>query len=91
MKKILLIAAFVALSGGSAFAGGNINLGVVSNTGFFNTGVIAQGGSDNHNTAMITNLGAGNVAGIEQGGYHNFNSAVSVQFGVGNASIITQN
>lgn len=92
MKKILLVAAFVALSGGSAFAGGfSSNHALVGNTGFFNTGAIEQGGWGNHNTATVTNLGAFNTGGIEQGGVHNWNSAATFQFGVGNGAFIIQN
>lgn len=90
MKKILLIAAFVALSSGSAFAG-NLNLALVGNTGFFNTGAIKQGGHDNFNFATVTNVGALNVAGISQGGSHNVNVANTFQFGVGNGAFIIQN
>lgn len=90
MKKILLIAAFVALSGGSAFAG-NLNLALVGQTGFGNISVVDQGGNHNVNSASVGQLGGGNLTGIEQGGSHNINHAVSFQFGFGNASIISQN
>lgn len=91
MKKILLVAAFVALSGGSAFAASNHNNALVGNLGFFNVTEVVQGGSHNYNNALAVNVGAGNVAGIQQGGLRNVNNAASFQFGIGNGSIITQN
>ncbi|MGA3304098.1 MAG: hypothetical protein ABSC72_12530 [Methylovirgula sp.] len=93
MKKILLIAALVAVSGSSAFAG-SINYARVYNTGFFNVGSVVQGGGYHTiNTATVTNFGAGNVAGIKQLGDGPFtvNNAATFQFGVGNGAFILQN
>lgn len=92
MMKIFFVAAFVALSGGSAFAGSsNHNNALVGNLGFFNTTMVTQGGRHNTNNALAVNVGAGNIAGIQQAGHYNHNNAASFQFGVGNGSLIIQN
>lgn len=92
MKKLLLVSAFVALSTSAAFAGAfNTNNAFVGQLGFFNTGVVEQGGFASRNNALIGQVGAGNVSGIQQGGAFNHNNAATLQFGFGNGAIITQN
>ena len=61
MKKLLLVSAFVALSTSAAFAGAlNSNNAFVGQLGFFNAGVVEQGGFHSTNNALIGQVGAGN-------------------------------
>ena len=92
MKKLLFVSAFVAFSSSAAFAGGNLNNAFVGQLGFFNTGVVEQGGGFHSvNNALIGQVGGGNVSGIQQGGTFNHNNAATLQFGIENGAIITQN
>ena len=69
----------------------NSNNAFVGQLGFFNAGVVEQGGFHSTNNALIGQVGAGNNSGIQQGGAFNHNNAATIQFGVGNGAIITQN
>jgi hypothetical protein len=94
MKKLLITATVILLSGTSAFAGphyyfptGNGNFANVYQWGNGNYGPVTQTG--NHNTGIVSQVGGYNVAPIYQSG--NYNTAIVSQFGFGNTATIIQN
>ncbi len=80
MKKLLIAAAVVVLTGTSAFAGPS----------YYHTYLPTPQGFGNSNHLKYTAVGVGNTANVIQTGTFTRNSADISEFGYGNSLILVQ-